>query len=146
MPRGKKKCLSCDELVGIRTSKCLCGYVFPKPEKKKSKLNKFKILARLVNIPDKNKRLFYSREFKMMKTLTERYSLEFLSVVDFGKKFDSIAYLVSPKLTDTLDKKWRAFNYKFDKNKYKEYTIGEKCGEDKPIKKQIKTTKDFLNE
>jgi hypothetical protein len=146
MPRGKKECSSCNKLVGIRTSKCSCGYIFAKPEVKKNKPNKLKVLGRLVDIPDKNKRLFYSREFKMMKTLTERYSLEFLSIVDFGKKFDSMAYLISPKLKDTLDKKWRAFNYRVDKNKYKDYTIGEKYGEDKKITKKKTTTRDFLDE
>ena len=145
MPRGKKQCPLCKEFVGIRTSKCSCGYVFVKAKKEK-KLNKFHILSSLVKIPEKNKRPFYLKEFKMMKVLAERYSLEFLSVVDFGKKFDSLAYIVSPKLRETMDKKWRAFNYKFDNDKYEEYTIGDKIGQDKEIKKQIKTTKDFLNE
>jgi len=81
-----------------------------------------------------------------MNSLSNRYSLEFLSVLDFGRKFDSLAYLLSYKLKDTLDQKWRAFNYKFDKSKYVEYNIGEKFGEDKTIKKKNKTTRDFLNE
>ena len=81
-----------------------------------------------------------------MSSLSERYSLEFLSVLDFGKKFDSLAYLLSYKLKNTLDQKWRAFNYKFDNTKYVEYSIGEKFGEDKTIKKKNKTTRDFLNE
>jgi len=81
-----------------------------------------------------------------MKILTERYSLEFVSIIDFGKKFDSLAYLVSSKLKGTLDQKWRAFNYKVDKSKYVEYNIGEKFGEDKIIKSRNKNTKDFLNE
>ena len=82
----------------------------------------------------------------MMKSLVDRYSLEFLSVVDFGRKFDSLAYLLSYKLKSTLDQKWRAFNYKFDNSKYPVYNIGNKFGEDKPIKKKNKTTRDFLNE
>jgi hypothetical protein len=57
-----------------------------------------------------------------------------------------MAYLISPKLKDTLDKKWRAFNYRVDKNKYKDYTIGEKYGEDKKITKKKTTTRDFLDE
>ena len=145
MPRGKKQCPSCKEFIGSRASSCGCGFVFKKTAPKK-KFNKFELLSRLVDIPDKNKRLFYLKEFKMMKILTERYSLEFVSVVNFGRKFDSLAYLVSPKLKGTLDQKWRAFNYKFDKSKYVEYNIGEKVGDDKLIEKKNKNIKDFLNE
>tara|TARA_R110000772_G_scaffold144512_5_gene254323 strand:+ start:1070 stop:1507 length:438 start_codon:yes stop_codon:yes gene_type:complete len=145
MPRGKKKCSSCDIFVGSRASKCSCGYVFDKKTNSK-KINKLEVLSRLVIVPEKNKRPFYLKEFKMMKSLTERYSLEFLLVVDFGKKFDSLAYLVSPKLKDSLDQRWRAFNYKFDKSKYSNYNIGEKFGDDKQLTKKNKTTRDFLNE
>jgi len=145
MPRGKKLCPSCNNFLGVRSSSCVCGHFF-KIKKSAKKPNKLKILSRLVNIPDKNKRVFYLKEFKLMKILAERYSLEFVSVIDFGKKFDSLAYLVSPKLKDTLDQKWRAFNYKVDKSKYIEYNIGEKFGMDKIIEKKNKNTKDFLNE
>jgi len=81
----------------------------------------------------------------LLNDLCNRYSLEFMDVVSFYKKLDSFAYLLSPKLRDTMDKKWRAFNYKFDKNKYEEYNIGEKCGEDTKITKK-KTIKNFLDE
>lgn len=86
------------------------------------------------------------REMKFLNDLSDRYSLEFLSVVTFSKKFNSLAYLKSPKLKDTMDIKWRAFNYKVDKTKYEEYNIGEKVGQDKELQKQTKTTRDFLNE
>ena len=145
MPRGKKRCPSCSDFVGARSNSCVCGYVF-KNTKPAKKFNKFEILSRLVDIPDKNKRVFYLKEFKLMKILSERYSLEFVSVIDFGKKFDSLAYLVSSKLKATLDQKWRAFNYRVDKSKYIEYNIGDKFGADKIINKKNKNTKDFLNE
>lgn len=90
--------------------------------------------------------MFYAREMKLLNDLCNRYSLEFMDVVKFSKKFYSLSYLVSPKLRETMDKKWRAFNYKLDKSKYEEYNIGEKTGEDINIKKEIKTTRDFLNE
>ena len=83
---------------------------------------------------------------KFLNDLSSRYSLEFLCVVTFSKKFNSLAYLISPKLKDTMDIKWRAFNYKVDNSKYEEYNIGEKTGKDKDINKKTKTTKDFLNE
>jgi len=152
MPRGKKRCPECSLEFGARKTVCDCGYVFSvkvnkkpkaKPEKK---INKRELLFRLVEKPKDNKRFFFMREMKFLNDLSNRYSLEFLEVVSFNKKFNSLSYLISPKLKETMDIKWRAFNYKLDNSKYKEYNIGEKTGEDKYIKKQIKTTKDFLNE
>ena len=147
MPRGKKQCPSCEALLGVRTSTCDCGYVFPEKKKDdKPKINKKEILKRLVSEPSSNKRMFYMREMKMLNDLCERYSLEFMNIMTFFKKLDSLSYLVSPKLKDTLDQKFRAFNYSLDKNKYPEYPLGEKIGDDKPIEVKNKTIKDFLNE
>ncbi len=86
------------------------------------------------------------REMKFLNILCERYSLEFMNVVNFYKQFDSLAYLVSPKLKDTLDKKFRAFNYVIDKSRYPEYTLGEKSGQDVNVVPKKKTLKDFLDE
>ena len=97
-------------------------------------------------MPNTEKRFFYAREMKMLNDLCNLYSLEFMDIVSFEKKFDSLAYLVSPKLRNTLDQKFRAFNYVVDKTRYPTYTIGEKYGDDKKIAKKIKTTKDFLDE
>jgi hypothetical protein len=155
MPRGKKRCPSCNVFVGARSSSCNCGFKFQKPTQKqesrnkkpqKLKINKKQILLRLVEVPNTEKRFFYAREMKMLNDLCNRYSLEFMDIVSFEKRFDSLAYLVSPKLRNTLDQKFRAFNYVVDKTRYPTYTIGEKCGDDKKIAKKIKTTKDFLDE
>ena len=54
--------------------------------------------------------------------------------ITFDKKFDSLAYLVSQKLKDTLDQKFRAFNFRVDFSKYPKYNIGSKEGEDIKIK------------
>lgn len=82
----------------------------------------------------------------MLNDLCDRYSQDFMSIVTFDKKFDSLAYLVSEKLKETLDKKFRAFNFKVDFSKYPKYNIGRKTGKDIAIKKLKKTAKDFLNE
>jgi hypothetical protein len=112
----------------------------------KSKINKKNILSRLTLVPTKDKRLFYMREMKMLNDLCDRYSIEFMNEVSFDRKFDSLAYLVSDKLKETLDKKFRAFNFVVDLSKYASYDIGEKIGEDAEIKKTIKSIKGFLNE
>ena len=150
MPRGKKQCPSCKEFTGVRSVSCLCGHLFAKDKvkigSKEKNINKRSVLYRLVEAPEKQKRFFFAREMKMLNSLCERYSLEFMNIVNFGKKFDSLAYLTSPKLRGKLDEKFRAFNYKFDNNKYPEYNIGEKVGEDQIITRTKKTTKKFLDE
>ena len=111
----------------------------------KAKINKKKILARLTLVPEKDKRLFYMREMKFLNDLCDRYSVEFMNIASFDKKFDSLAYLVSPKLKSTLDQKFRAFNFCIDLSKYETYNIGDKAGEDLEVLKPAKTVKQFLN-
>ena len=69
-----------------------------------------------------------------------------MSIVSFDKKFDSLAYLVSDKLKETLDEKFRAFNFRVDLSKYKTYDIGDKVGPDGDVSRIKRTIKDFLNE
>jgi hypothetical protein len=114
--------------------------------KAKPKINKKQILSRLVEVPESGKRIFYAREMKLLNDLCERYSLEFINVVNFGKKFDSLAYLTSPKLKRALDQKFRAFNYVVDPNRYPTYHIGERHGKDSEVLPKKKTIKKFLNE
>jgi|TARA_R100001460_G_scaffold286_5_gene1383 hypothetical protein len=109
-------------------------------------LNKREILFRLLDVPEKGRRPFFAREMKMLNNLIERYSQEFMSCIYFENKFDSLAYLTSPKLKTTLDKKFRAFNFRVDFSKYPKYNIGKKFGKDAKVKVKKKTIKDFLNE
>lgn len=86
------------------------------------------------------------REMKFLNILCERYSLEFMNAMTFDKKLDSLAYLVSDKLKDTLDQKFRAFNFKVDYSRYEQYHIGDKVGDDPVVEKKKVTIKHFLNE
>ena len=45
-------------------------------------------IERLVNVPKTQKRFFWSREMKLLKDLEARYSLDFLEIVTFPKKYD----------------------------------------------------------
>ena len=146
MPRGKKLCPSCEQHIASGASSCKCGHVFKKKKPLKAKISKRDILKRLVEEPEKGKRVFYSKEMKFLNDLVERYSLEFMNVVNFHRQFESLTYLRSPKLKQTLDKKFRAFNYVVDKSRYPQYNLGEKSGEDRFIKKKKRTIKDFLEE
>lgn len=82
----------------------------------------------------------------MLNDLCNRYSQEFMSIVSFNKKFDSLSYLVSDKLKGTLNEKFRAFNFTVDLSKYESYDIGDKVGPDGDVPRTKKTIKDFLNE
>jgi len=146
MPRGKKTCPSCESLIAAGVSLCICGHVFKKKKVAKPKISKRDILKRLVEEPVKNKRLFYQKEMKFLNDLIEKYSLEFMNVVNFHRQFESLTYLRSPKLKDTLDKKFRAFNYVVDESKYPQYNLGEKSGEDRFVEKKRVTLKDFLED
>ncbi len=108
--------------------------------------NKRDIIFRLVEVPDKGRRPFFAREMKLLNDLCDRYSLEFMDIVDFGRKIDSMAYYTSPKLKSALDEKFRAFNFRVDLSKYQTYDIGEKAGEDVVITPRKRTVKDFLDE
>lgn len=110
----------------------------------KPKINKKHILQKLTLTPTKDKRSFYAREMKFLNDLCDKYSLEFMAIVSFPEKFDSLAYLVSPKLKRTLDRKFFAFNFKVDESKYEDYHIGEKVGPDMNISRRKKNIKDFL--
>lgn len=116
-----------------------------KTKKNQSTPNKKEILGRLIEIPKTGKRAFWSREMMFLKKLEERYSLEFLQIVTFPKKYDSLAYLVSDALKETMDRKWKNFNFKVDFSKYTIYDISEKCGKDyESIYNKPKNTKDLF--
>jgi hypothetical protein len=103
------------------------------------------IIGKLVDVPDTQKRFFWAREMKLLKDLEARYSLEFLEIVTFPKKYDSLAYLVSKELKETMDRKWRNFNFKVDLSKYDPFILGEKTGKDYvPSDNKPKNTKDLL--
>ena len=82
---------------------------------------------------------------KLFKDLEARYSLDFLEIVTFPKKYDSLAYIVCKELKETMDKKWRNFNFKVDLSKYDRYPLGEKSGKDYfHIDNKPKNTKDLF--
>jgi len=102
-------------------------------------------IGRLIDIPKNQKRFFWAREMKLLKDLEARYSLDFLQIVTFPKKYDSLAYLVSKELKDTMDRKWRNFNFKVDFSKYDPFILGEKTGKDYiPSDNKPKNTKDLF--
>lgn len=103
------------------------------------------LIGKLVEVPDKQKRFFWAREMKLLKDLEARYSLDFLEVITFPRKYESMAYFVSKELKETMDRKWRNFNYTPDMSKYETHILGEKTGKDyTPKHNKPKNTKDLF--
>ena len=110
------------------------------------KINKRNLLKRFLEIPRSASRDFYCREMKMLNSLIERYSEEFIFKLNFAKKFDSMAVIICDAFKTELDKKFRNFNYEIDYSKYKTFELSPiKFGEDSVIKKKTKTIRNFLN-
>jgi hypothetical protein len=110
------------------------------------KLNKRNLLKKFLEIPRSASRDFYSREMKMLNSLIERYSEDFVCKLNFAKKFDSMAIVICDAFKIELDRKFRNFNYEIDYSKYEIYKVDAvKHGEDSMMKKKIKTIRDFLN-
>jgi glutathione peroxidase-family protein len=116
------------------------------PKIKKDKLKKKEILDKFILIPKSQKRDFYCREFKLLNLLIERYSEDFIKVLTFPKKYDSMAIILSDGFKKTLDLKFKAFSYKTNDSNYESIPLFEnKSGEDSTVKPRLKTIREFLN-
>lgn len=103
------------------------------------------VIGKLIEVPKLQKRFFWAKEMKLLKDLEARYSLDFLEVLTFPKKYDSLAYIVSKPLEETMNRKWRNFNFKVDFSKYDSIVLGEKTGKDYVSSdNKPKNTKDLL--
>jgi hypothetical protein len=111
------------------------------------KINKREIIHNLVLVPNKGRRTFWAKEMTLLKRLESLYPLEFLAVLKFSKKFDSLAILLSGPLTKELKSRYYQYNYKPKSvTPQKIHLNAEKYGGDATITSKQKTVKDFLNE
>lgn len=106
--------------------------------------NKKDILGNLVIIPKTQKRAFWSREFKLLNDLMKMFPNEqFWNVIRINDKKDSLLFYKSDHGVNILKKLYNEFNY-VPKTTPK-INLGEKFGEDKVIKYNNKTIKNFLS-
>jgi hypothetical protein len=103
----------------------------PKPPQ----INKKNLLEKLVEKPTQNIREWSIREFTLMKRLEDAYSLEFLNVIDFGKKLPSLAVLSSEWGKTELARRFHAFNYQ-PLPQEQIILSSEKFGKDVEVKKK----------
>ena len=108
------------------------------------KLNKRDLIKRLVVEPDKQKRMFWAREMKLLNDLLEIFpNQDFWSKVSISL-VPSLAVLRSEQGIKQIRKKYREFNYKIPPKV--EIPLGEKSGDDKIISKKLKTIRQFIDE
>lgn len=106
------------------------------------KINKVALLNRLVEKPSQGIREWSMREFAILKRLEEVYPLEFLNIIDFGKKLPSLAVLSSEWGKTELSRKFHAYNYVAPQEQ-QIILAPNKIGEDSRVEKK-KTLRDLL--
>lgn len=110
------------------------------------KINQRDIVGNLVEIPDKSRRPFWAKEMTLLKKLLSKYPIEFLSVLKFSNKFDSLAVLCAGPLVKELESRYYQWQYISKPPVESIPKDAEKIGEDFIILRKQKTIKDFLNE
>jgi hypothetical protein len=110
------------------------------------KIKKKDIIFNLIDVPANGRRPFWAKEMTFLKRLEGKYPIEFLNVLKFSKKFDSLAILLTGPLAKELESRFFQFNYKPKISSTIIPPEAEKIGGDRIIIHKAKTTKDFLNE
>jgi len=111
----------------------------PRPKKVKvpapPKVNKTKLVERLVEKPSQNIREWLMKEFVLLKRLEAKYPLEFLNMIDFGKKLPSLAVLSCEWGEQELARKYHAFSYQ-PPTKNKVTLLESKVGENVSVERK----------
>lgn len=105
-------------------------------------ISKLALLERLVEKPSQDVKGWRIKEFSLLKKLEEKWPLEFLNAVNFGKKLPSLAVLFSDWGQKELGLKHYAFNF-CPEEKEQIILSAEKVGEDLKIEKK-RTLRDIL--
>lgn len=108
------------------------------------KLNKRDLIKKLVVEPDKQKRMFWAREMKLLNDLLEMFPNQEFWERMVIEKVPSLAILRSGYGIEKIKKKYREFNYKIPPKI--EIPLGEKTGKDKIFSKKPKTIRQFIDE
>lgn len=110
------------------------------------KIDKRRIVERLILTPKTAKRNFWAREMHLLNKLLENYPIEFVNTLSFKNKFDSMAiFLVSP-MAQKVKYLYQEHTYKPKEYEQSPELVGEKYGSDRIIHKTPRTVREFLNE
>jgi hypothetical protein len=108
------------------------------------KFNKRKIIQKIVEEPNSQKRIFWAKEMKLLNSLLEVFpNADFWQKVRL-RKVNSLAMLKTKAGIAFLRKKYNEFHYKIPEKI--EIPLGSKTGEDKIFSKKPKTIRQFIDE
>lgn len=148
MPRGQKKCPSCQVFVGSRASSCLeCSHIFKKVSKKTPKPFFKERKAFIKRMLGGGKSSSVALDMGIVTEIFDKFkdNIPFItSVKPPFKMSESIVYLKSRAGINYLDKKLLEYNYN-PENKEEIIDSGEKVGEDSGVKRK-QTLRNFLND
>jgi len=105
-------------------------------------MNKKDLLKKLISVPEKQTTSFWSREYKLLKKVLERYpDMSFWMKFDIREKPPSIKCLLNNNF-------FRYVDYHYSKHipEYinPEIKIGDKEGRTRKIKKKVNTIRKFI--
>lgn len=116
---------------------------------KSVKINKREIIKGLVEVPKTARRQFWAKEMTILKKLLEKYSPEFVKILKFDKKYDSLAILSTGPLSSKVESRYRQWVFAQNRQNIvvENYNLNdEKLGDNITIQSNPKTIKQFLNE
>ena len=147
MPRGKKTCPSCKDMVGARIKHCECGHMFLPATKKVTQPHFKERRAFIKRMLGGSKAPDWRLEMMVVTKVFKEFKgdLDFLSKVKppFELK-GSIKYFLTKDGKEYLRKKYKEFYFK-PPEKDKFVDTKEKAGED-IMDHKTKTLRDFLYE
>ena len=108
------------------------------------KLNKRELIKKFVIEPDKQKRMFWAREMKLLNDLMTMFPSQDFWQRTSLPKVGSLAVWRSGTGLQKVKKQYLEFNYKIPAKV--EIHLGEKTGEDKKISKKPKPIRQFIDE
>ena len=106
-------------------------------------MNKKDILRKLISIPEKQTPSFWSREYKLLKTILEKYpDISFWESFNIIEKPFSLKALINENFFRYVD---RLYNQHIPKYINPEIKIGNKEGRTRKIKRKVNTIRKFID-
>lgn len=111
--------------------------------------DKQKLIKRILNIPDKKVKGFWSREIKLIDQIYKEFPHDkFWKSFKLSSKLDSLSFFKTKEGKERISKGIKKFDIlsRYKPRKLPKITIGKKCGDDIEYKKIKQTLKQFLKD
>tara|TARA_A200000159_G_scaffold164664_1_gene195368 strand:+ start:343 stop:675 length:333 start_codon:yes stop_codon:yes gene_type:complete len=107
-------------------------------------LNKKQIVLRLITPPKSPKGPYWSREYKILNSLMEKYpDKKFWDLLKFNEGWDSLVIFQSDFGKELLERKYKEWNYEIKESK--KFELTKKIGPDIIIDHKPKNLRQFLS-